>query len=359
MKLTDDFFLEHCSHERRVLQFTLYALHLAWGGTIWGKPIKASTVEGYLRAAASLVALHCNRDPRYDRPTDLKMSPRIHAILAELKRVESIPDRMEPYTPAMQALLRDLIQETNAGPDSFLHAMLNWNACNMSMGCRLREYAQNNAHKSLDNPEKAPNNLPGKPSLRAFTLGDVALFDEHNRSVSFRTFASDASSVHRVEMTWSWQKNSEHGRSLAYTSNRAAPEFDFIRNLHEIICRFDRLVGLHNTTTPLAVYRDDGCATEYLHERKISALIKTLAIRCYHLDPRAPKIPYGSHSLRVGACVALHAAGASDVQIQFLLRWKSNAFMNYLRKIGRLSEVQNAAIALAASNANIQFAIAA
>jgi len=359
MKLTDDFFLVNCSHERRVLQFTLYALHLAWGDTLWGKPVKATTIEGYLRAAASLVAIHCGQDPRFDRPTDTKMSSRIHAILAEMRRFETVPKRMEPYTPAMHAILQEIIVETNAGPDSFLHAMLNWNACNLSMGCRVREYAQGHDHKTLGNPEKAPNHLPSKPSLRAFTLGDVALFDEQNRQVSARTFVEDVSSVRRIEMTWSWQKNSDHGQSQEYVVNSTSPTFDFVRNMHEIICRFDRLVGLDHTDIPLAVYRDEGRRTEFLSDRRIAQLIKSLGARCYNLSPGAASKKYGTHSLRVGACVALHAAGATETQIQFLLRWKSKAFMNYLRKIGILSRVQNAAITLAASHANVQFALAA
>jgi hypothetical protein len=34
------------------------------------------------------------------------------------------------------------------------------------------------------------------------------------------------------------------------------------------------------------------------------------------------------HSLRVGACAILHAVGFTDVQIMWLLRWRSNAFLH-------------------------------
>ena len=36
---------------------------------------------------------------------------------------------------------------------------------------------------------------------------------------------------------------------------------------------------------------------------------------------------------RVGACVILYTLGFTDVQIQHLLRWKSLAFMEYLRNL--------------------------
>jgi hypothetical protein len=47
--------------------------------------------------------------------------------------------------------------------------------------------------------------------------------------------------------------------------------------------------------------------------------------------------------LRVGACVILHAMGFTDVQIMWLLRWNSAAFMTYLRNVAVLSNRQNLA----------------
>jgi hypothetical protein len=52
---------------------------------------------------------------------------------------------------------------------------------------------------------------------------------------------------------------------------------------------------------------------------------------------------WSSPSLRVGACVVLHAHGFTGPQIQFLLRWKSDAFMAYLRNLGFLA-AQNVAL---------------
>jgi hypothetical protein len=42
---------------------------------------------------------------------------------------------------------------------------------------------------------------------------------------------------------------------------------------------------------------------------------------------------FSSHSIRVGACVALHAANISELDIQHALRWRSNSFWNYLRNL--------------------------
>ena len=43
---------------------------------------------------------------------------------------------------------------------------------------------------------------------------------------------------------------------------------------------------------------------------------------------------WSAHSLRVGACVILHAAGFTEPQIQFLLRWCSTSFLELLAQHG-------------------------
>jgi hypothetical protein len=49
-----------------------------------------------------------------------------------------------------------------------------------------------------------------------------------------------------------------------------------------------------------------------------------------------------AHSLiRVGACVILQAMGCTESQIRWLLRWRSNAFMVYLRNVAILSSLHH------------------
>jgi hypothetical protein len=42
---------------------------------------------------------------------------------------------------------------------------------------------------------------------------------------------------------------------------------------------------------------------------------------------------FPSHSIQVGACVALHAARISQMDIKFALRWKSDTFYTCLRNL--------------------------
>ena len=58
---------------------------------------------------------------------------------------------------------------------------------------------------------------------------------------------------------------------------------------------------------------------------------------------------WGSHSLRVGAACVLHAMGFQPLDIQWLLRWRSLAFMAYLRNLAILSNRQHQALDKAAT----------
>ena len=115
--------------------------------------------------------------------------------------------------------------------------------------------------------------------------------------------------------------------------------------MHSILSRFDRLIGIKTSNVPLAV-NQDGALVLFLHDAEITRVMRHVACSLYNLDPKQDKIQYFSHSIRVGACVLLHTSGATTDQIKFLLRWKSDAFMAYLRNVAHLCMQQNDAITM-------------
>lgn len=68
--------------------------------------------------------------------------------------------------------------------------------------------------------------------------------------------------------------------------------------------------------------------------------LQKLAV-AYGLDPRR----VSSHSLRIGGASALAAAGVPDYVIQDMGRWKSLAFLTYVRKSTEMFEVARSALA--------------
>jgi hypothetical protein len=101
----------------------------------------------------------------------------------------------------------------------------------------------------------------------------------------------------------------------------------------------------------LAVFTDTGLSTgkvEFITARHINDTLHTTATEVYDISDPKDLSRFSSHSIRVGACVALHAAGVSEQNIKFALHWKSNSFYTYLRNMPG----QSARMALAVLNFN-------
>jgi hypothetical protein len=69
--------------------------------------------------------------------------------------------------------------------------------------------------------------------------------------------------------------------------------------------------------------------TKLICESNINAALQNAARNVYNVKGDDLD-QFTSHSIRVGACVTLHAANISVVNIQHTLHWKSDAFLIYL-----------------------------
>ena len=349
MNLTDDWLLDDptMGHSRRVTQFALFLLWLADGHTINGNFIKAATMENYLRSIGTLIKHRTGRDPRYDNAGDKKMSDRLHVILDEIKRWERVPNKKRPYTHKMHKVLMAMAAKTNAHEDSALAAAVNWFAVNLQLGCRLQEWAQ-----SDDNRKLGAHAFVEGFGARAFTLSDLSFKDIDGRKVSLEAFLADESKVQTIEFCWRVQKNRQNGETLSYDRNTTDTAGCMVRNMWQILHRFKRLIGLHEQHTPIAVYNAPGEGIIHMHKSIVDKILQTVAMRTYHLTPEEA-LDYTSHSLRIGACVLLHMAGADEKTLKQLLRWRSNAFMEYLRQLPRIRQLHNDAISLAIAESHL------
>ena len=76
-------------------------------------------------------------------------------------------------------------------------------------------------------------------------------------------------------------------------------------------------------------------------QQEVEVELQSCAKKLYKLTSKEDLGRYTAHSVRVGACVALHAAGDSIMTIQFCLRWRSDKFRNYLRHVNQLADAHN------------------
>jgi len=339
----EDLLLQRTPHATRTHILAAYNIDLAMGHSIKGKPIDVSTMKGYTNAAAAMIAKAVDRDPRFTEIIDSKMSTSLHAIWDECLRYQKMPNKADPYSPEMHATLAQLNVDANSSFDGLFCAMEDWANANTYLGCRISEWAQEDAFKHLSSGGKL-SPVPLQHGHLAFTLEDLQCFNRRGAPVSARTFLSDRNSVFKVDVTFSWQKNRNHGETRSLTVNLSNPDRCAVRSFHNILLRFDRLVGIEHTKVPLAVYRE-GSSSHFLHRTVISRVLRTVAKATYDVSDSELDKHYNftPHSFRVGACVLLHAAGATAPQIKFLLRWKSDSFMEYLRNVNALSAVQNLA----------------
>jgi hypothetical protein len=342
MRWDDDYTLEKSPDPRRgLLQLAMYAMHVGTGQTLLCKTIKVATVKQYVRAAATFLALfgEHTRDYRKNFATDTAISSTLTSVYNELARWESVPNRREPYTLEMLSYLKSAVQIASSCRDSLMPAMADWFECGLFAGLRLSEWAQD-AHCS----DMKSFKLDFKQQARALCLGDIRFEDNVRTRFTAKQFLEGTSddSITKCWIKFRTQKNGQHGEERLFTRNNGGK--CFVQAMIRILRRFQRLMGT-NEETPLALYKNKNeQEPKFITASDIENIMRFTAAQVYKLDPVRDKIvlqQWSAHSLRVGACVILHAMGCTESQIQWLLRWRSNAFMVYLRNVAILSSMHH------------------
>ncbi len=323
----------------------MWAADLAAGETLVCRSIKAATISKYLADAARFIAGFTGEDPRFVSRAEHTIHPLIKGVINEVIRHETIPDKREPHTPAMQQWLRSVVDPGN--PDTLAAAMADWGVLGLVLGPRISEWGQEEGHSNPTLPKLTPLG-----ATYAFTWSDFTLRRRGNtRTPTETALTLPDSEIESVTVTFTWQKNANHGEKKLMVKNDASPDLCPVRAALSILRRFTRLVGTTSPTLPLAIYRDPLRSVKAITGRDVADALRRAAAQVYNIDPSTPQgktdlARWSSHSLRVGACVLLHVNGFTSAEIQFLLRWKSDAFTQYLRNLGTLSRKQNAALTL-------------
>ena len=341
MSLDDDWLLEYQPQARANFQMAMYATHLATGSSLHCKTLKASTISSYLHDVAKFLGRYRTVDPRFISAADKNLAPVIAQVLAEQRRWETVPNRREPFTLEMHRAIADI--PTNQTDDCCLSAaMANWTLCNLYAGCRGIEWAQTQTiHRQINTFL-----LNQFEHAYAFTLADVQCLTANSSPLSIAQALAHPSMVERIKLRFEEQKNGENGEWKLFTRNHENTNLCFIANFMSILARHKRLTN-SCPTQPLSVYRGaDGIAYN-ITTVDIDVTLRQAAATVYKLDPvthRETLSLWSSHSLRVGACTLLYSKGFSEMEIKYLLRWKSHAFMTYLRNLAVTSRKQNDAV---------------
>ena len=345
MNLTDDWTLASQPQERANYQLALYATHLATGSTLFNRSIKASTINLYLTGIAKFLGRFRDVDPRYVSSADTHLAPVIAKVIAEQRRWETVPNRREPFTLPMYQVMATRAANS---PDTcgLQHALANWALINLYAGCRGAEWAQpSTACAPLESYFRNHNR-----NAYAFTLADVRCSTDTGALVPLAQALTNPASVGKIHLRFEEQKNGNHNEKKLFVRNHANPRLCFIRALLQILQRNSTLIGFSAPEFPLSIYRRDPAPDSPVFNittADVERSIRSVAAELFSLDPILNKKElqlWSAQSFRVGACATLYANGFSAMEIKFLLRWKSDAFMTYLRNIAVTSRRHNTAL---------------
>ena len=77
---------------------------------------------------------------------------------------------------------------------------------------------------------------------------------------------------------------------------------------------------------------------EYIDDLSITKVLRDSATAVYGITDPVDLKKFTSHSIRVGACVLLHASDYDHDYIKFRLRWQSDTYRVYLRNVASLAK---------------------
>ena len=332
----DDYFMIFIPKKRAQQQLAAFAIHLSMGNNVFCRRITLGTVKEYVNAVARITGLYRNEDIRKDNPLDRSMGNDLESVYKELKRWEDEPNRREPFTPPMLDKSHEMARE--AHNDSLLAALADWFTIGLFAGLRCGEFAQTETQRT--DPSKPALNERGQ--TRAFCLNDIRVRTKYGRKLKGAAILTvPVDHIGSLWIKWRTQKNQKHGVERLFRPSRTASRKCPVRAVYRILERFQRLRGLEDETTPLSVFRNSAGQTRLITSDDISKHMRTIASIVYRMDPvkDAEDLQrWSAHSLRVGACVFLHAKGFSAVDIKWILRWESDAYKVYLRNFSGLSD---------------------
>ena len=348
-----DAVMENLPLRRKQLMLAMCAMHLFAGNSIFCKSLKSATIKMCIHAIASFVALFDGThqwDIRKDNPTDQAIGQLLKKVFAEIDRCEKVPERREPFSPEMcnEAKSR-AAAAASADPDGIDVVLGDWFEIGLMSGDRKCEWAQENSRSDIRYPDL---NLFGDPT--AFCLLDIRIETIfRHRHVGADILIPPLHHIRKMWVKFRTQKNGHHGEERMFTLNPRDEGRDLVKPMRRVVARFVALHGAKDITTPLAIYRSKKHGDiRFVVANDIEESMRSIASALYKLDPIKDKKAlqrWSAHSLRVGACVLLHGMGFTTTQIQWLLRWASDAFKVYLRNMTILADAQHRALDKAAA----------
>ena len=150
--------------------------------------------------------------------------------------------------------------------------------------------------------------------------------------------------AHQVSITFRSQQNGANGAKILFVQHLTSTTLCAVRAALRLRRRAQLL--RHPPHLPLAVFALASGEPRYVGRAMVASYLRERAKQEFGFTDTASLAKYTLHSVRVGACVLLHAGGlVSPDNLMTTLRWKSDACRVYTRSTPEVAAQVNAAIA--------------
>lgn len=283
--------------------------------------IRASTVEGYITAAAKLWTDRSLQNPFKPAIKSLLKVNYVQVIIEALKRYEGEEDRKEIITDGMFLWIKQHA-EKQTSEDCLERAIFDWLVWGRYGGPRRSEWCQTKKEEY----EPAFNAPEGE--CAAFRDDDACFYDREGRQRDVDCITEEELAI--SEMRWRYQKNGVRNEKIPYAKDDENPDWCAALAMHRIAKRARRLgVKKHE---PIGKYRDarDG-KVYFITDTQVTELLRKAAKIVLGITDERLLEKWATHSVRITAANELHRNNFSEPFIKKRLRWLSDSFMKYLR----------------------------
>ena len=220
-----------------------------------------------------------------------QLSPRLQSVLKGIKKTQAITQPAKPCSPITLDIMKNIKNLLSRQPNSYLNIMI-WAACCLVFFGFLR--------------------------VCEFTVPGDNLFDESTH-LSFNSISFDnRDNPNRLKLIIKQSKTDPFCRGvniyLGATSNII--KFCPLRGI------LPYLVLRGNRPGPLFMFEDGKSLTRHRLSIELNNILQKL-----HLD----KHLCNTHSFCIGAATSTRQANIPDLYIKMLGRWKSDAYLTYLK----------------------------
>ena len=251
----------------------------------------------------------------------------INIVLKAVKKYEKQPNRRSMIDDEMTHHMEK--KRAHLDPDSLEAALTDWTYLGRFVGFRSIEWCQTSeqCYLKIDHPNWT------REASYAFIAKDWVFYNSSKQRIDDLSKVT-ISDIAYFTVEFRKQKNDVNGEVIPYAKDSENPEFCPVCAALRIVQRALRLEVAPEE--PIAVHlqsvgrnRGKRC---YITATDTACFLRKVAATVYSLKANDKALRrFSSHSIRVTAACLLHRQNMSDTYIQTRLRWRSNAFLDYLR----------------------------